>query len=176
MAFAVRLFRIKLYNTYYKDKVCNDFQLIPNNVTQKWMERYNMRLVASPGCFEVFWLTARLTDPLQLLQEKMLEIKLSFHLLLKNPNIISYSALSIEQGKTYYFSNTRANARLHQKEYVTELDTIPIQELAIYPSQLEKAYFGIVDLYLKELCKAPNFSEGKVPIDYAIYIKAKETT
>ena len=172
MAFVLRLFRINLLHTYYEENVRDDFALVPSEATQQWMRRYPMRLVASLGCFEVFWRVAGLTHRLQTLQEKMDEEKLSFYLTLKHPSVMGCSSLSMDRGRVYYFHNTGGGARLHQEAYVSEADKIPIQELVSHPSQLIKSFFGIVDIHLKELWQGQSFTEAKLPIDYAIHIKA----
>ncbi|MCG8339816.1 MAG: hypothetical protein MI674_00860 [Cytophagales bacterium] len=178
MAFSLKLFKINFYNTYYKEGVCHDFSLIPAEESQQWMERYRMKLVAQPGYFEVCWLTANLTAPLQCLQTKIAEKKLTFFLILKNPYLVNFSALNInqEEAKTYYFHNLRDPASLQGEEYVSDADKIPINKVNNYPTKPGKAIFGIVDIYLEQWWKAHKGVEEKLPVNYNIRFKARETT
>ena len=178
MAFSLKLFKINFYNTYYKEGVCHDFSLIPAEESQQWMERYRMKLVAQPGCFEICWLTANLTKPLQCLQAKIAEKKLTFFLILKNPYLVNFSAVNIdkEEAKTYYFHNLRDPASLQGEAYVSDADKIPINKVSNYPTQPGKAIFGIVDIYLEQWWNVHGGVEEKLPIPYNIRFKARETT
>lgn len=173
MVFALKLFRISLYNTYYQDRICNDFSLAPDEITQHWMQRYPMRLTAHPGNFELIWLTAGLTDPLQLFQKKMHDKQLSFYLFLQNPRSIAHTALSIEKGKIYYFTNEYGGTKLHKKKYVTPNDKIPVKSTMLGSQKIEKAHFGKIAIHLNTLYKSPHFTESNVPVQYTIQMKAK---
>ena len=175
MTFAHKIFNINIYNTYYSRGACNDFTVAPDEATQQWMRRYRMKLLTRPATFELIWLTAGFTNPLQLFREKMYERQLSFHLALKNPHSISYSSLSIDKARTYYFSNKYGSTLLHPQEYVTEDDKVDIRPLTMHYHKIEHTYFGKIDIQLNALCKSPHFIEEKLPVKYAIHIKAKET-
>lgn len=96
MAFALQLFNIQLQHTYYQDRACDDFDLVPQEATQQWMDRYSMRLAKQPGSFALYWSTHRMTDPLKLFQDKVLGITLTFSLLLKKSPM--HGLLYVEYG------------------------------------------------------------------------------
>ena len=189
MAFALKLFKITIYNTYYQAGVgdSNDFGLEIAEESKPWMERYRMKLVAStPGCVELHCAVSGLENPLHTLKEKLLGQKLTFHLRLKNQEIVSLSELNVAEGKTYYFQNTSDALQLHQGEYLSGEDQIPIVD---QPAATDVAFraqppirqlshrplWGVIDIYLDKLWEKSNLSEKNLPIDYAINIKARES-
>ena len=175
MPFALRIFRINIHNSYYQAQVGDDFSLVPTEASQEWMQRYRMRLGTNPGTFELLWVAASLAHPLETLKEKASDKKLTFRLILKNPSVLGFSELSIDRGQTYYFHNQGATSKLYQAAYVSQADKIPVQETISHLGKLEKPFFGIVDIHLKELWHKRKLTVNKLPIDYQIHIKAKET-
>ena len=175
MPFALKLFQINLYNTYYQAGVCNDFDLVPDMPTQQWMNRYKLKLIAGPGSFEVAWLVAGLENPLAVFQTKMAEKKLTFQLKLKNPQVIHFSDLRVGEalGSIYYLNNLHALPRLHQEAYLSDTDYIGIQKIVKNYHQPGKNIFGIIDIHLNNLWQdqAPNLEA--LPIQYTIHIQAK---
>ncbi len=172
MAFALKLFSIQVHNTHQEADTRHDFHLTPDADAQSWMQRYRMRLSAHQGRHELIWLTMRLTDPLQVLRQKMYDQKLTFHLTLQNPHCIQYSVLSVERGKIYHFTNLGAPPKLHPQAYVTAADMVPLQPRTVHYDQVEKTHFGKIDIHLKQLCD----SSSTLPIDYTIHIQARQPT
>ena len=175
MPFALRLFRLNIYNSYYRTQVCNDFALIPAEESQRWMQQYPMRLVPTPGTFELLWVAAGLAEPLQVLKEKTYGKKLTFHLILKNPDALCFSELSIDRGEAYYFHNQGTGSKLHQEAYVSQVDKTVIPKIGKNPFKLEKPFLAIVDIYLEGLWKEEALDIHQLPVDYSIHIKARET-
>ena len=175
MAFALRLLRINFYNTYYRAKACDDFILVPTEESQRWMQRCGMKLVTGPGCFEIYWKTGNMASPLQTLQKKTIGENLTFHLKLKNPHALCFSALSISSGEIYHFHNQRGSVRLHQEDYASQADKISVQEITSYRYKLDRTFFGMVDIHWEELWKGASLTEHELPVTYEVNVKARET-
>lgn len=174
MAFALQLFNIQLQHTYYQDGACDDFDLVPQEATQQWMDRYGMRLAKQPGSFALYWGAHRMTDPLKLFQDKVLGITLTFSLLLKNPQCMAYSMLSMERDKVYHLTNTHDHQWLHTDSYLSGKDqVIPIPQKKVL-HKLEKTAFGIVDIDLEKLWEEHKMNPEKLPVVYKVQVKAQE--
>lgn len=175
MPFALRLFRLNIYNSYYQAQVGDDCSLIPTEETQQWMQQYPMKLVSTPGAFELMWMVAGLAAPLKTLKKKIHGKKLTYYLILKNPEALSFSELSIEHGQAYYFHNQGTGARLHQKSYVSLADKVAVPETRGNHLGTEKSFLALVDIYLEELWKKDSFDLHRLPVTYSIHIKARKT-
>ena len=176
MAFALNLFNINIHNTYYQSQIGNDFSLIPDDATQQWMNHYRMRLDTTGGDqFALYWLVARLEEPLKTLQSKIEDTKLRFFLTLQNPHTPSFSTLDLDSQYIYHFYN-RANASsIHQEEYVSPQDKILTPSPYTSCQKVYKPFFGLVEIYLPTLWESIQLQEKKLPVNYTINIRARET-
>ncbi|MEL7062983.1 MAG: hypothetical protein AAFP00_04555, partial [Bacteroidota bacterium] len=174
MAFALKLFSISFYHTYYQAQVSNDFALVPTEESQRWMQRYSMRLTSTgSGRFEVLWAVAGLAHPLQTLKEKMEDKTLSFYIQLNHPSIMRFSALPMDTGRAYHFHNKGRTAKLHQAAYVSEADQVPASALSSGSHKRVKNFWGRVDIHLDALWQSNELTEDQLPIAYTVKIKAK---
>ena len=130
MPFALKLFKINFQNTYYTNQTENDFHVIPDEKTKKFMHDHNMRLISYRGMVELIWLTARFENPLQVFEQKIANHHLNFYVEISNPYVFSFSLLTIDPEQIYYFSNSTGSQKLHQKDYVSEEDKVSLQRVA----------------------------------------------
>jgi hypothetical protein len=178
MSFALKLFNIQVNHTYYRSGISNDFELIADEVTTKWMERYRMQLVAKAGCFELIWLTENLESPLEILKEKFDGLKMTFYLMLKHPQVISFSAIGIGEasGFVYQLSNSNQSGRLHRKTYVTDADLVPNNQVIGLSNKPRKSIWAVLGIYLNQLWNSKKeLSIDKLPIQYQINIQSKSS-
>jgi hypothetical protein len=173
MPFALKLFKINIYNSYYNNQIDDNFYLVPDESTQKFIDHYRMRLITYAGGYELAWLTNRLDNPFQTFQDKIADSRLTFYLILRNPHTINFSLLKPEQGNIYYFSNTNNSQNLHKQSYVTEKDKIAFNpSIHSIGNPLPNA-FGVIHIQLGNLWKE-KLSIEELPVQYNIKIKARE--
>lgn len=173
MPFALKLFKINVYHTYYSSQVTNDLYMIPDVPTQQLMDYHRMRLAAYDGTYELIWLTAKLENPFEVFQKKLASTALNFYLKLRNPHVVNFSSLKFEQTAIYYFSNAYNSQDLHKGAYVGEEDKIPLQTSI---NNTDKAFpnaFGIVNIQLGKVWKDKAELE-QLPTQYNIQIQARE--
>jgi hypothetical protein len=173
MPFALKLFKINIYNSYYNNQLDDNFSLVPNEATQQLMDYHRMRLITYAEGYEVAWLTSKFDDPLQIFQDKIADAQFTFYLILRNPSVVNFSLLKPQQGYTYYFSNTSNSPNLHKQTYVTEEDKVlfnfPIHSIGKpFPN-----VFGIIHIEASRLWRGTPSIE-KLPVQYSIKIKARE--
>ncbi|MHB9148091.1 MAG: hypothetical protein ACYC2U_06870 [Candidatus Amoebophilus sp.] len=174
MAFALKLLRINIYNSYYSNQVDNSFHLVADETTQQLMDYHRMRLNEYEGGYEIIWLTNKFDDPLQVFQDKIAGSHLNFYFILRNPYAINFSLLNPEQGYIYYFSNTNNSENLHKQAYVAEEDKVPFSTSIHSIGKPFPNAFGIIHIQLANLCNK-KLSIEKLPVQYNIKIKARET-
>ncbi|OJW73574.1 MAG: hypothetical protein BGO68_03000 [Candidatus Amoebophilus sp. 36-38] len=174
MPFALKLFRINFQNTYYTNQAENDFHVIPDEKTKKFMHDHNMRLISYRGMIEMMWLTTRFENPLQVFEQKIANHHLNFYVEISNPHVFSFSLLTIDPEQIYYFSNSTGSQKLHQKDYVSEEDKVSLQRVAPIIGKSLKNIFGIINIQLDKLWKG-KINIEQLPIEYTIQIKARET-
>ena len=174
MPFALKLFRINIYNSYYNNQVDDNFYLVPDEATQRLIEYHRMRLITYAGGYTMAWLTNKFDNPFQIFQDKIADSQFRFYLMLRNPYVINFSLLKPEQGHIYYFSNASSSQNLHKQSYITEEDKIPFNPSIHSIGNPVPNAFGIVHIQLASLWKEQPSIE-KLPVQYSIKIKARET-
>ena len=174
MPFALKLFKINIYNSYYNNQVDDNFYLVADDTTQRLIDYHRMRLITHAGGYEMAWLTNKFNNPFQIFQDKIADCQFRFYLMLRNPYVINFSLLKPEQGHIYYFSNTNNSQNLHKQSYITEEDKIPFNPSIHSLGKPFPNAFGIIDIQLANLWKEKTPIE-KLPIQYNIKIKARET-
>ncbi len=175
MEFACKLFTISIGHAYYATGVCNDFALLPTDVTAQWMKKHRMRIVKQPGKFTVIWRTACFSDAERVFTGKLQQETMSFYLVLRNPSLVCFSALAVHHQKAYYLQNVQKTKYLHSASHVSDEEHVSLKEMGEYNKPGQR-FWGVVEIDLRELMKHKDFSWGTTQPVYTVQIKPKETT
>lgn len=185
MAFATKLFRIVLSNSYYQlpGRAVADFDIQPLSATAAWMRLRKIRMLHHADGVELVWLSEQYDEPLALLKSKAEGITLSFVLTAKNDDVFNYSELEVgyPQSKAYYFHNRHKHGSnwLHGDAFVKESDLMDVQAIAHYPTEPGWNAFGIVDIdfatWIDRCAKKGKKAFQAVVPPYEINIKNRST-
>lgn len=171
MPFALKLFSIQIRHTYYTNGISNDFEIIPDEATKLFMHHHRMQFLSYRGIYEMNWLTANLAHPFEVFEQKMADVVLRFYIKLRASYVINFSALKMQLGTTYAFTNTDKSASLHKNTYVDETDQIPSQQVMSSFASPDPAAWGVIQIQLGKVWSNP---ADQLPIPYTIQIKARE--
>ena len=181
MAFATKLFRIVVSNSYYKsNNVQNDFDIEPIQATASWMAARRVRILRHSDGIELIWLSQDYDHPLELFKKKADGITLSFVMTLKNSQTLNLAELEAgyPTGQVYYLYNghTDHNNLLHSKAFMGKSDLVKIQEVPHYPTGPGWNVFAMIDIDLTHWIHAlQKDSRSVAPITYTVRIQNRST-
>eukprot|EP01132_Coremiostelium_polycephalum_P000722 gene722-895_t len=174
MPFALKLFTLKISNSYFQNGIDDSFEVVPSKATQDLLTHHRMRFISLSDGYELFWLTSNLEDPLRILQAKLANAQLVFYITVRNPYVINFSQLHPEAGFIYSFSNLHLHEYLHPQSAVTDQDKVPYTIDRVSFDQPIPHMFGRIQIQLAELLKNAS-STAVLPVPYHIHIAARST-